>query len=290
LKCFIATVVLFPLVRKMTSAAIRRPQIISRFTPKITSNFKPTLIGAKSENRLLLNKRQFSTDQTQTSSSSSNQASQSSSQPQSSDSSSNVEIETPQTRTIDQSQYGNRNKRSHKHRRGGNLLMPFGSSLFPSFFDTPTTRLFDRLTKEMMSPFMRFPFDWVNDINRQLTSEGLPSSINVDIIEHNDKYIIKASLPGINKENVKVNIERDNDNNQYLTIKAEKKHDIQNEDKDKKYLYSESTYGLIERKVILPDDIDLEKGIDAKLENGELKMEIQKNEEKKKQSHEVKIQ
>jgi len=176
-------------------------------------------------------------------------------------------------------------RRSQKHRRDSsrNWMTPWG--MMPSLFDSRTQRLFDTFANEMMAPFMR-PFDWAKEM-----SEDTPlSPISIDIIESGDKYTIKAGLPGVNKEDVKVSIDRDRDGQQYLAIKAEKKHETRDEDKDKKYVYSESTYGSTQRRVILPDDVDLQKGVDAKLENGELRLELHRNAEKKKHTQEIQIQ
>jgi HSP20 family protein len=68
----------------------------------------------------------------------------------------------------------------------------------------------------------------------------------VDIAEDDKEYTIKAELPGINQEDVKVTVE-----NGVLSISGERK--SEKEEKDKKYHRIERTYGSFVRTFTLPE-------------------------------------
>lgn len=97
----------------------------------------------------------------------------------------------------------------------------------------------------------------------------------VDVLEEKDKYVVKADLPGLKQDDIKIEL---SDN--VLSISGERKHERNEEDKNKKYYYYERSYGAFERKFVLPNDADTEK-IKAKYENGVLSIEVQKKESKK---------
>lgn len=97
--------------------------------------------------------------------------------------------------------------------------------------------------------------------------ESLPAC---DISEDQTKYILKFDLPGVTKENVKVEI-----NNDQLTIRAERKDEKVSEDK-KKHL-SEVYYGSYLRSFTLPGSVD-EKKVDAKFSDGVLTVVVPKTE------------
>src|SRR2546430_17024518 len=87
-----------------------------------------------------------------------------------------------------------------------------------------------------------------------------------DITEDDKEYIIKAELPDVKKEDVKVTVE-----NGVLTIAGERK--FEKEEKNKKYHRVERGYGTFMRSFTLPDDADANK-IKAKFKNGLLKMHL----------------
>jgi len=88
----------------------------------------------------------------------------------------------------------------------------------------------------------------------------------VDIIEDNNEYLVKAELPELKKEEVKVNVE-----NGELTISGERK--SEKESKDENEIRVESFRGTFTRSFSLPDDID-PKGIRAESKDGVLKVHI----------------
>lgn len=99
-------------------------------------------------------------------------------------------------------------------------------------------------------------------------------------VEENDKAVLlRAELPGMTEKDVEVEIEND-----YLTVKGEKK--AEREERNGGRYYSERSFGSFERTIRLPASVDREK-IDAKIENGVLRVSIPKTAESK--SHVKKI-
>ena len=93
-----------------------------------------------------------------------------------------------------------------------------------------------------------------------------------DIVETGKSFEVQVSLPGLNKDEIKIDIEGD-----MLTISGERK--MSNDNKDEKYHMVESFYGKFSRSFNLPDNID-KQGIDASFTNGILTLSIPKVEVK----------
>ena len=103
----------------------------------------------------------------------------------------------------------------------------------------------------------------------------------VDIIEDDKEWLVKADLPEVKKEDVKVTVE-----NGVLTITGERK--LEKEEKDKKYHRIERSYGTFLRSFTLPDAADGSK-VNADFNNGVLKVHLPKNEKAKQKAVEVKV-
>ena len=100
-----------------------------------------------------------------------------------------------------------------------------------------------------------------------------------DITEDEKEYLIKAELPELKKEDVKVTVE-----NGVLTISGERK--FEKEEKKKKYHRVERGYGTFMRSFTLPDDADGKK-VKAEFKNGLLTVHLPKNEHAKTKQIEV---
>lgn len=103
----------------------------------------------------------------------------------------------------------------------------------------------------------------------------------VDISEDEKEYLIKAELPEIKKEEVKVTVQDD-----VLTIAGERKYE--KEEKGKKFHRIERAYGSFERSFTLPEDADATKVV-ADFKDGILKIHLPKSEKAKPKSVEVKV-
>ena len=89
-----------------------------------------------------------------------------------------------------------------------------------------------------------------------------------DISETDKEYVIKAQLPEVRKEDVKVTLD-----NGIMTIAGERKY--QKEQDDSSEIRIESFYGSFSRSFSLPENIDA-KGIRAETKDGVLRVKIPK--------------
>jgi len=103
----------------------------------------------------------------------------------------------------------------------------------------------------------------------------------VDIAEHDDDYVVKVELPGINKDDVKITLE-----NNVLTIRGEKKQE--KESKKENFHRIERSYGSFQRSFTLPMTVKNDK-IDASYKDGILTIALPKAEEAKPKQIEVKV-
>jgi HSP20 family protein len=103
----------------------------------------------------------------------------------------------------------------------------------------------------------------------------------VDITEDEKEYLIKAELPEVKKEEVKVSVQ-----DGVLTISGERKYE--KEEKGKKYHRVERAYGSFARSFTLPDDADAEK-VAGEFKDGILKVHVPKSEKAKPKKVEVKV-
>ncbi|HUB66325.1 MAG TPA: Hsp20/alpha crystallin family protein [Candidatus Methylacidiphilales bacterium] len=110
------------------------------------------------------------------------------------------------------------------------------------------------------------------------TAEWAPS---VDIVEDDKEWVVKADLPEVKKDDVKVTVEKG-----VLTITGERK--FEKEEKNKKYHRIERSYGNFLRSFTLPDDADGTQ-VNAEFKDGVLKVHLPKNEKAKPKTIEVKV-
>jgi HSP20 family protein len=115
---------------------------------------------------------------------------------------------------------------------------------------------------------------------RELTNRMYPT---VDIVERETGYTIKADLPGIAREDIKVSVE-----NGVLTLSGEKKTEFEKREKDS-YYHFERSYGKFSRSFELPSHVD-GKNIEARYANGVLEINLRKTEEAKPKAIEVKVE
>jgi HSP20 family protein len=107
-------------------------------------------------------------------------------------------------------------------------------------------------------------------------------SPRVDIAETEEAFVIKAEIPEMNKEDVKVTVD-----NGVLTIRGERKKE--KEEKGKKFHRIERFYGSFTRSFTLPDNVD-EAKIKATFKEGMLDLQIQKTEKAKPKVIQVKVE
>jgi HSP20 family protein len=103
----------------------------------------------------------------------------------------------------------------------------------------------------------------------------------VDISEDGNEFVIKAELPEVKREEVKVTVE-----DGVLAISGERK--FEKEEKDKKYHRVERAYGSFLRSFTLPEGTDAGK-INAEFKEGVLTVRLPKTEKAKPKAVEVNV-
>ena len=91
---------------------------------------------------------------------------------------------------------------------------------------------------------------------------------SIDVFEKEDKYVVKAELPGMKEEDIDISVVGDT-----LTIKGERK--TESEVKEEDYHCCERSYGSFFRSIDLPSNVDGE-NIEASYEDGILEVSLPK--------------
>lgn len=104
---------------------------------------------------------------------------------------------------------------------------------------------------------------------RPVRVEKARAAIKIDVAEADNAYVVKAEIPGVNKDDIQVSI----DGNQ-VTIGAEVKRETETKE-GQRALRTERHYGSVYRGFTLPAEID-EAASNAKYENGVLELKLVK--------------
>jgi HSP20 family protein len=131
----------------------------------------------------------------------------------------------------------------------------------------------ERLNRVFSRPSLR------NSGKENLTvADWMPT---VDICETDGEYLIKAELPEVKKEDVKVTVE-----NGVLTLQGERRQE--KEEKGKRFHRVERLYGSFVRSFSLPESVD-ESGVKAEYKEGVLNLHLPKSEKVKPKAIDVKV-
>ncbi|WP_411677029.1 Hsp20/alpha crystallin family protein [Caproicibacter sp.] len=133
-------------------------------------------------------------------------------------------------------------------------------------FDRGTDGLFDEFSRFMNGGF------WNGTDSFQ--------TFRTDILDKGDKYIMRADLPGFQKQEININVEGD-----CLTLNAEHKEEV-NENK-KNYIRKERRYGAFSRSFDL-SGID-SAGICARYSDGVLELELPKSAQAKSSQKRIEV-
>jgi HSP20 family protein len=112
---------------------------------------------------------------------------------------------------------------------------------------------------ELRSRFDRMFDGWPDGHERAWTPA-------IDVVREEDQLVLRADLPGIKPEEVKIEVEDD-----ILTVSGE--HRESKEEKDKSYVRRERRYGSFSRSMALPAGVDAKK-IKAKTREGVIEVTI----------------
>jgi HSP20 family protein len=137
-------------------------------------------------------------------------------------------------------------------------------------YSQPQNEIFGKRFSDIIDEFF-------NDAVATRQSAFAPS---IDISETEKQFLIDVELPGVNKDDIEVNLE-----NGRLTISGERK--FESEENGKQYHRVESHYGSFTRSFQLPENVD-DKSISASYKDGILNITIDKSEEKMKKQIKVK--
>ncbi|HEY7378870.1 MAG TPA: Hsp20/alpha crystallin family protein [Steroidobacteraceae bacterium] len=130
--------------------------------------------------------------------------------------------------------------------------------------------------------FGRFPKSWPRvalDASGGTKFEWSPSA---DISETDKEYLIRAELPAVKKEDVRVTVDGG-----MITIAGERK--LQKEDKNEKFHRVESFSGTFTRSFGLPDDADAD-AIRCENKDGVLTVHIAKKAGEKSRTRQIKVE
>ena len=128
----------------------------------------------------------------------------------------------------------------------------------------------------MMIPRRKNEFDLFDEMfNDPFFTRGENKLMKTDIKEKGDKYLLEVDLPGYEKEDIKIEIE-----DGYLTVHASMNKNIDESDKDSKYVHKERYVGECSRSFYVGDNIK-EEDIKASFKNGTLKLTFPKNDQPK---------
>ncbi|ORY20311.1 HSP20-like chaperone [Neocallimastix californiae] len=177
-------------------------------------------------------------------------------------------------------------------RRNNSLLR---DSLFDDFDNAFDNEFFNHplITFPTLYPYPYLSYNPVksfeNQISKAFNSDVFKSvdfSPKINLSEDENNYYIHADLPGMKKDQVKMEL---SDEDHILTI-SEQNETEKEESNNKKYSRIECSYGKFSRSFSIPENADIN-NIQAKMENGVLevtlkKIEPQKNEHK----HSIQIQ
>jgi len=152
-------------------------------------------------------------------------------------------------------------------------------SLIPSFFGNRRSNVFDPFSVDLWDPFQGFPFN-----PPQSLSSTTAAFVNarIDWRETPEAHVFKADLPGLKKEEVKVEVE----DGRVLQISGERRKEM--EERNDTWHKIERSSGKFSRSFRLPENVKMEE-IKASMENGVLTVTVPKVEEKRPEVKNIEI-
>jgi HSP20 family protein len=125
---------------------------------------------------------------------------------------------------------------------------------------TDMDRLFEEFRNEWENTFL-MPRTWATDLVRQPL---------IDLADNGREYVVKAELPGINKDDLNIEVTENG-----IEISGETKSEEKEEDKDRGYIRRERRYSKFYRSLPLPENILTDKA-EADLKDGVLTVKLPK--------------
>ncbi|KAK7362808.1 hypothetical protein VNO77_04931 [Canavalia gladiata] len=144
-------------------------------------------------------------------------------------------------------------------------------SLIPSFFGDARSNVFDPFSLDVWDPF---PNSLSASFPKLSPENSAFVSTRVDWKETPEAHVFKADIPGLKKEEVKVEVEDD----RVLQISGER--NVDKEDKNDKWHRVERSSGKFLRRFRLPENSKVDE-VKASMVNGVLTVTVPKQEVKK---------
>ncbi|OAY53134.1 17.4 kDa class I heat shock protein [Manihot esculenta] len=156
------------------------------------------------------------------------------------------------------------------------------SSLVPSFFGSRRTNVFDPFSLDIWDPFDGLFTSTLANAPSSARETSAFVTARIDWKETPEAHIFKADLPGLKKEEVKVEVEE----GRILQISGERSKE--QEEKNDKWHRIERSCGKFLRRFRLPENAKMDE-VKASMENGVLTVTVPKEEEKKPQVKSIDI-
>jgi HSP20 family protein len=135
-------------------------------------------------------------------------------------------------------------------------------------------RMMDDFFARRMRPW--WPQRWLGVREEELVAPA------VDVYEEKDDIVVKAELPGMDKDQIEVQI-----SGSELILKGEKRKEEKVEEGN--YYRVERSYGAFRRAVVLPKEVQADK-VKAAFKNGILEVRLPKTAEAKTKEVKVKVE
>ena len=97
---------------------------------------------------------------------------------------------------------------------------------------------------------------------------NMDGELVVDVFETNSDFVVTSAIAGVNIKDLDISVEKD------MMIIRGQRQDPHN-DTEKKYFYQECYWGPFSRKIVMPENVDIEKA-DAQINKGVLVVKVPK--------------
>ncbi|XP_022855175.1 17.3 kDa class I heat shock protein-like [Olea europaea var. sylvestris] len=156
-------------------------------------------------------------------------------------------------------------------------------SLIPSFFGNRRSNVFDPFSLDIWDPFEGFPFSSsVANVPNSVREISAFANARIDWKETPEAHVFKADLPGLKKEEVKVEVEEGG----VLQISGERSKE--QEEKNDKWHHVERSSGKFLCRFRLPKNAKTDQ-VKASMESGVLTVTVPKEEVKKPEVKSIEI-